>query len=95
MNENLCERRSNCRLCESEDLELAIRLAATPPANAFVSGDKVNIKQNIFPLEVFICMNCSHVQLLDVIDPRHLFEDDVYVSGTSSVFVNHLFYFGN
>ena len=89
MNENLCERRSNCRLCESEDLELAIRLAATPPANAFVSGDKVNIKQNIFPLEVFICMNCSHVQLLDVIDPRHLFEDYVYVSGTSSVFIRH------
>ena len=89
MNENLCERRSNCRLCESEDLELAIRLAATPPANAFVSDDKVNVKQNIFPLEVFICMNCSHVQLLDVIDPRHLFEDYVYVSGTSPVFIRH------
>jgi len=36
-----------------------------------------------------MCRDCNHVQLLDVVDPRHLFEEYVYVSGTSPVFVDH------
>ena len=89
MNKNLCKRGSTCRLCESGDVELVLSLTSTPPANAFVTIEKLNIKQNVFPLEVFICMNCSHIQLLDVIDPSYLFENYVYVSGTSSVFIRH------
>jgi len=89
VNKNLCKRGSTCRLCESGDVELVLSLTSTPPANAFVTIEKLNIKQNVFPLEVFICMNCSHIQLLDVIDPSYLFENYVYVSGTSSVFIRH------
>jgi SAM-dependent methyltransferase len=36
-----------------------------------------------------MCGDCSHVQLMDVVDPRLLFEEYVYVSGTSPVFVDH------
>ncbi len=43
----------------------------------------------MYPLDVWFCEDCSHVQLLDVVDPRALFEDYVYVSGTSPVFVRH------
>ena len=93
MNKNLCKRGSTCRLCESGDVELVLSLTSTPPANAFVAIEKLNIKQNVFPLEVFICMNCSHIQLLDVIDPSYLFENYVYVSGTSSVFIRHFEYY--
>ncbi len=36
-----------------------------------------------------MCDACAHVQLLDVVDPKVLFESYVYVSGTSPVFVRH------
>jgi len=35
------------------------------------------------------CGSCTHLQLLDVVDPQTLFENYVYVSGTSPVFVKH------
>jgi SAM-dependent methyltransferase len=51
--------------------------------------------QQVFPLDVFFCENCAHVQLLDVVDPRVLFENYVYVSGTSPAFVAHFENYAN
>lgn len=82
-------RRTTCRLCDSASVTLAFSLAPTPPANAFVSRDETSIRQEVFPLDVFFCRDCTHVQLLDIVDPRLLFEHYVYVSGTSPSFVRH------
>jgi SAM-dependent methyltransferase len=84
-----CRRRPDCRLCGSRRLTRVLALTPTPPANAFVSAAELNKSQPRFPLDVFFCEDCGHVQLLDVVDPRVLFENYVYVSGTSPVFVRH------
>lgn len=83
-------RRSSCRLCGGTRLTEVLGLTPTPPANAFVPPAQANRQQECFPLDVFFCEGCGHVQLLDVVDPRILFGHYVYVSGTSSVFVRHL-----
>jgi len=84
-----CIRRLDCRLCNSRDLTLVLSLAHTPPANAFVRASQRTKRQQTFPLDVFLCEACGHLQLLDVLDPITLFQDYVYVSGTSSTFVSH------
>ena len=68
---------------------MVLSLTSTPPANAFVDENCLAQKQDCFPLKLFFCKSCAHVQLLDVVDPRILFEHYVYVSGTSPVFVRH------
>jgi SAM-dependent methyltransferase len=82
-------RRADCRLCAGTDLELVLALTPTPPANAFVSPAERDQPQPVFPLDLFLCKSCFHLQMLDVVDPRLLFENYVYVSGTSPVFVRH------
>ncbi len=94
MNE-LCKRRNTCRLCNKANLKLAFSLEPTPPANAFVDKQKISINQDCYPLDVFFCKDCNHVQLLDVVDSKILFEDYVYVSGTSPVFVKHFEEYAN
>jgi len=86
---NLYHRRKTCRLCGGRRLTLVLGLAPTPPANAFVSRDELDKPQPRFPLDVFFCEDCHHVQLLDVVSPSVLFENYVYVSGTSPSFVAH------
>lgn len=86
---NSCQHRDTCRLCNSRDLTLVFELEPTPPANAFVKKEEVGKFQTIFPLNVYFCENCFHVQLLDIVDPKELFENYVYVSGTSPLFVKH------
>ncbi|MBL6945534.1 MAG: class I SAM-dependent methyltransferase [Rhodospirillales bacterium] len=82
-------RRTTCRLCGGNDLEKVLALTPTPPANAFVSVEQLSEEQPVFPLDLFMCRACGHVQMLDVVDPAALFENYVYVSGTSPVFVRH------
>ena len=84
-----CRRRDSCRLCGSSDLAKVLALTPTPPANAFVTADKAHEPQATYPLDVWFCRACGHVQLLDIVDPGELFSNYVYVSGTSPVFVRH------
>ncbi len=82
-------RRESCRLCGSDKLELVMRLTATPPANAFVSTDHLGEKDAVYPLDLHLCLDCGHLQLLDIVSADVLFRNYVYVSGTSPVFVEH------
>ena len=81
--------RTDCRLCRSENLEEVISLASTPPANELLAADQLDIRQDRFPLRLYFCHDCHHLQLLDVVSPERLFRHYVYVSGTSPVFRQH------
>ena len=82
-------RRKSCRLCDGGRLQKALSLEKTPLANAFVPESERSAPQPLFPLELHLCLDCGHLQLLDVVTPDALFRDYVYVSGTSPVFVQH------
>lgn len=82
-------RRRTCRLCDDDQLEMVLSITPTPPANAFVPADRLGQIQDRYPLDVYLCQCCGHVQLLDVLNPEVLFRDYVYVSSTSPVFVEH------
>ena len=81
--------RETCRLCQSKALKFLFALAATPPANEFLSAVPADGAQDHFPLDVYQCGDCGHVQLIHCVDPERLFRNYVYVSGTSQVFVKH------
>ena len=83
------KKKAVCRLCRSSELVSVLKLASTPPANAFVSQKNIKYEQKKYPLELFFCESCTHIQLLEVVNPIELFENYVYVSGTSPVFVEH------
>jgi SAM-dependent methyltransferase len=70
-------------------------LTPTPPANAFVSIDQLGDEQTTFPLELFFCEDCKHLQLRDVVNPEELFRNYVYVSGTAVSFVKHFEEYAN
>ncbi len=82
-------RRRTCRLCGGEQLPKVLALEKTPLANAFVPEQARGKPQPLFPLDLHLCLECGHLQLLDVVRPDLLFRDYVYVSGTSPVFVRH------
>ena len=84
-----CRHRDTCRLCGAAQLETVLSLAPTPLANAFISAAALDQAQPLYPLDLGLCGACAHLQLLDVVDPATLFEDYVYVTGTSPTFVAH------
>ncbi len=83
--------RTQCALCSAPAAELTqvLSLAATPPANEFVHPRDLNDPQVAIPLNLLLCNACGHLQLGEIVDPKRLFQNYVYVSGTSPVFVAH------
>lgn len=89
MSASSVHRRTTCRICDSASVERVISLKPTPLANAFLRKEQLADPEPVFPLDLFFCAQCGHLQLLDVVDPALLFRNYVYVSSTSPSFVEH------
>jgi SAM-dependent methyltransferase len=82
-------RRDTCRACGGRNLRRFLSLGPTPLANAFLRSPDEFAGEAHYPLDVYFCVTCSLVQLLDVIDPEVLFRDYIYVTGTSDTMAAH------
>lgn len=82
-------RRDNCRLCGGHDLELVLQLTPTPVGDDYVSVDRLDVVQETFPVELFLCRSCGLSQLLDVIDPEILYGEFIYETSISLGLIEH------
>ncbi|MEE8289093.1 MAG: methyltransferase, partial [Nitrosomonadaceae bacterium] len=81
--------RHDCRLCLSTRVDKVLSLASTPPANELLVRSEDARTQEKFPLDLYFCNDCYHLQLLNVVSPERLFNNYVYVSGTTASFREH------
>ena len=82
-------RRDTCRLCGASDLELVLHLTPCPPVDAYVPAEPLGDRQEAIPLDLFLCLGCGHVQLLDVVHPDLLFGTYIYETSSSPGLVEH------
>ena len=83
--------RESCRMCGEESLTKVMSLTPTPPGNDFLTKDELGRDEPVYPLDLYFCETCHHVQLGHVVDPKILYQKNYsYVSATSAHFVNHL-----
>lgn len=80
--------RDNCRLCLSTDISVAIPFKPTPIAEKYLTS-KDSAPSLLFPVDLYMCQQCGHVQILDVIDPEYLWSDYTYHSGQTQGIVDH------
>lgn len=81
--------RNSCRLCDSSNLELVVELAPIPLAEKYLTKDQLGAEQEVYPIDMYMCVDCGHVQLLDVIDSETLWDDYTYHSGQTKGIVEH------
>ena len=83
--------RESCRMCDSKLLTKTISLTPTPPGNDFLTKAELGRDEPVYPLDIYFCEDCYHIQLGHVVDPQILYQNNYsYVSATSKQFVNHL-----
>ena len=87
-NEDNYNIKEHCRVCNNKLIEL-LNLKNQPFANSF---SKKQNNEN-YPLVLMLCSECFHTQLNAVVNPSLLFENYLYVSGTSYTLVNYFKWF--
>ena len=82
--------RRDCRLCKSKDLELAVPLKKIPLTEKYLENKNLNKDSTLFPIDLYMCRSCSHVQILDVINPDILWDNYTFRSGLAETIISHL-----
>jgi SAM-dependent methyltransferase len=81
--------KTDCRLCGSSSLDHVLPIRPSAIGDAFVTADHLGEKQDLYPLDCYLCLDCGHLQNLDVVDPDILFRDYTYRTSVSLGLVEH------
>ena len=81
-------RRTKCRLCESEKLYMSVKLPLTTIADHYrAAGEK---QMPLYPLDLYRCETCGHIQLLDILPPAVLFDAEfTYMPSKNPALIEH------
>ena len=82
-------RRSACRFCGSTALECVLPILPSAIGDAFVPASQLSETQDVYPLDCYLCLDCGHLQNLDVVDPDVLFREYTYRTSVSLGLVEH------
>jgi 2-polyprenyl-3-methyl-5-hydroxy-6-metoxy-1,4-benzoquinol methylase len=81
--------RNTCRLCDSSNVELVVNLKPIPLSENYSIDRSIALSAARFPVDVYMCADCGHVQHLDVIDPEVLWDSYTYFSGEAKGMPEH------
>lgn len=81
--------RSKCALCNSSKLSMLLKMPSSQPVDNFRKIYSNKLKENHFEMDLYLCTNCNHVQLKNVVSPKILFGDYIYESKSSPDLFNH------
>lgn len=79
-----------CRFCGTELDNSFVNLGMSPLSNSYIKPDRLNKKENYYPLHVYICSKCFLAQLEEFEPPKEIFGDYAYFSSYSDSWLNHV-----
>jgi SAM-dependent methyltransferase len=89
LTEKLYKTKDECRLCGSNDLLKVIHLGDSPISEKYTAAKDSPEKQVRVPLDLYFCNHCTHVQLIDVVDPDYLWADFTFKTSNNRALVSH------
>lgn len=81
--------RSKCGLCNSSKLSMLLKMPSSQPVDNFRKIYSDKLVESDFEMNLYICTNCNHVQLKNVVSPKILFGDYIYESKSSPDLYKH------
>lgn len=80
--------RTGCRVCGSERQTLLVDYGQMPLAGGFLAQQELAY-QAVFPLRLARCLDCTEMQILDIVPPSEIFTQYSYVSSTTRTLIDH------
>jgi len=89
----LFRHRDDCRLCHSRAVDKVVPLApipvATPNVGLGSDGAQTTLAAALAPLDLYLCADCGHLQLMDVVDPEVQYNNFAYTTSISLGLTEH------
>jgi len=72
-----------CRSCQGENIGNIMSFGFTPLANAYLTSEQRYETEERYPLDLVFCKDCALVQIVETVNPKHLFRNYFYTSSVS------------
>ena len=82
-----CYHRVDCRICLSTNVDKILNIPKTPIGDNYT--DKADSVCNSYPLDLYLCVDCGHIQLLDVVNPELMYRNYIYCTSNSLGLADH------
>ena len=89
INKKISHKRTNCRLCLSEDIELVIEMGKSPISEKYVVQKELSTVIPKVSINLYYCKNCKHIQMLDVVNPDYLWSNFTFKTSRDEKLINH------
>ena len=81
--------KNDCRLCESENILKVVSIGDSPISEKY-SNEKNSLPKDVLvPLDLYMCKNCGHVQLIHVVNPDFLWDNFTFKTSRNPKLINH------
>ena len=89
MSKKIYKIKNTCRLCKSSNILKVVEIGETPVSEKY--SDKKNQKpeDTLVPLDLYFCLDCSHVQLIHVVDPDFLWDNFTFKTSRNPKLSSH------
>ena len=82
--------KASCRSCGAKGLAPVLDLGLMPLSDGFLTAAQLEDTEELFPLEVAFCPQCTLMQILETVPPEKLFCDNYpYFSSFSETLLEH------
>ena len=81
--------RTTCRLCDSPEIELVVKLEPIPLSENYCEDSETGKRADRYPVDLYMCRSCGHVQQLDVVDSKSLWDAYTYYSNDAKGMPEH------
>lgn len=81
--------RKTCRLCDSSNVICVLELKPIPLSENYCSDRASGKDAERYPIDLFMCVECGHVQQLDVVDSKSLWDNYSYFSSMANGMLEH------
>ena len=83
-------KKKKCILCNQGKIKKFVNLGHSALANNLISLENFKKKEKKYPLILGKCEICSHVQLTELVNPKYMFDNYLYLSSASLTLQEHL-----
>ena len=82
---------TSCLACGSTNIDMALDLGQQPLANSY--KDSAAETEARYPLAVTLCQDCYHLQLSHTVDPKIIYKNYLYATGTNQTIKDYCRWF--
>ena len=86
---NIYKVKNNCRLCKSDNIDKVVSIGDSPISEKYSETKNSLPEDDLVPLDLYMCKDCSCVQLIHIVNPDYLWDNFTFKTSRNQKLQNH------